>query len=153
MYAKITGQTVVKFPYTFNHLKTDFPNVSFPKDITVIDLAAWGVAEVIQQADPSYNPATERLEQGVPVYGQPWTVTQVVTPLTQQEQDDYAAGVIRAEDRAAILADTEVVNFLKSRPAQINNYIDTNVNDMAGAKALLKIMARAQAVLAQTLLR
>jgi len=155
MYAKISGTTVTQFPYTFRDLRQDFPNVSFPKDVASIsDLSSWNVAEVEQASDPTFDPATEYLVQGVPVPGDPlWMVTRVVTAMTQGEKDAYAAKTDRAADLAAIKADAEVLQLLKARPGAIDTYIDNNVTNLAEAKTVLKILARASAVLAQTLLR
>jgi len=150
-YAKVTGTTVNQFPYTFRDLKNDNPGVSFPDDITVITLSDWGVVEVTQLADPSFDPATQRIEQGVPVFNDPnWEVIQVITALTQQEQDAIAVRTARQEDIAAMKADAEVLALLKARPSAINNYIDNNVTNLAEAKTVLKILARAVAVLAHT---
>lgn len=153
MYAKVTGTTVDKFPYTLRDLKADNPTVSFTTATTLDDVAQYGVVAVTQNADPVFDPATQRLEQGVPTEsGGSWTVTRVVAALTQQEQDDYAAKTERQEDIDAIKADAQVLAVLKSRPDQINTYIENNVNNMDDAKNVLKIYGRALAVLAYTTL-
>jgi hypothetical protein len=54
---------------------------------------------------------------------------------------------------AAIKQDAQVLALLKSRPDQINTYMDNNFTDVASAREIQKIIARAVAVLAQTLLK
>ena len=154
MYAKVTGTTVDKFPYTKVDLRADNPNVSFGKNTTLDDVAQYGVVAVTQQADPVFDPATEYLVQGIPTLSGPnWVVTQMVIGMTQQEIDDTAAQTARQEDLAAIKADAQVLALLKARPDQINTYMDNNFTDLAGAREIQKIIARAVAVLAQTLLK
>lgn len=152
MYAKVSGTTVERFPYTLKDLKADNPGVSFSSATTLDDVAQYGVVQVTQNADPAYDPATQRLEQGVPVEsGGSWSVTRVVTALTAEEQAQKAAESARAEDIAAMKADPQVLTLLKARPNQINSYIENNVTDLASAKDILKIYGRALAVLAYTI--
>jgi hypothetical protein len=151
MYAQVTGTTVNTFPYSIGQLKRDNPNVSFSSAMTLDDVAAYGVVLVTQQADPAFDDTTEYLVQGVPVFNDPnWEVTRVVTAMTQAEIDAAATSTARAEDIATLKADAQVLALLKARPSAINNYIDTNVTDMASAREVLKILARASAVLAHT---
>jgi len=152
-YAKVTGTTVNQFPYTLRDLKADNPNVSFPNTITLDDVAQYGVVVVTQLSDPVFDLTTQRLEQGVPVFNDPnWEVTQIITALTAQEQTDYATVTARNEDVDLLKADAEVLALLKARPAQINNYIENNVTNLAEAKTVLKILARAVSVLAHTVI-
>ena len=152
-YAKVTGTTVNQFPYTLRDLKADNPNVSFPNTITLDDVAQYGVVVVTQLSDPVFDLTTQRLEQGVPVFNDPnWEVTQIITALTAQEQTDYATITARNEDVDLLKADAEVLALLKARPAQINNYIENNVTNLAEAKTVLKILARAVSVLAHTVI-
>ena len=154
MYAKVTGSTVDKFPYTIRDLKSDNPNVSFTTATTLDDVAAYGVVQVTRNADPAYDPATEKLVEGTPVESAgSWSVTRVVTPMTQEEQDAYADRVAKEEDTAAIKVDPQVTALLKARPAQINSYIDAQVTDMASAKEVLKVLARALAVVGHDTVR
>jgi hypothetical protein len=52
MYAKLSGNTVVKFPYTVGQLRKDNPNVSFPKNITDGVFNKYGVKKVHTLEDP-----------------------------------------------------------------------------------------------------
>lgn len=149
MYAKVENGSVVRFPYSFTDLRKDNPGVSFPRVDNIELFVEYGVVLVTQQADPVFNPATHKLVQGTPVLnGTDWVVTKAVTPLTANELKRVA----QTEDAATLKADTQVRNLLTARPAAINNYIETNVTNLAQAKEVLKILARAIAVVAQNTL-
>lgn len=152
-FVKVSGGAVVKFPYTLRDARADYPMVSFPKDISVIPedtLNVHGIYSVTQQPDPSFNPSTHKLVQGTPVNsGGSWVVTREVVPLSASELED----VDYKADLSTLKNDFQVLALLKSRPNVIDNYIDNNVTDLASAKNVLKILARAVAVVANLTLR
>lgn len=150
MYARVSGTTLEKFPYTLRDLKADNPQVSFTTATTLDDVAQYGVVAVSQEPDPVFDPATEKLVQGVPVLDLgTWKVRRVVELLSADEIAEYEF----QQDEAAVKVDAEVLALLKARPAQINNYIENNVTDLDSAKTVLKILARAVSVLANRTLR
>lgn len=150
MYAKVENGSVVKFPYSFSDLRKDNPGVSFPRVDNIDAFAEFGVVPVTQQPDPAFNAATHKLVQGTPVLsGSDWVVTRVVTPLSANELD----AIDLSQDAAALKADAQVTALLTARPAQINSYIETNVTNLAQAKDVLKILARAIAVVAHNTLK
>lgn len=53
MYAKISAGAVVSYPYDLNQIRRDFPNTSFPADLSGADLKAFGVVPVAPSAPPS----------------------------------------------------------------------------------------------------
>ena len=53
MYAKISGGTVTRFPYTFGDLRKDHPNVSFPKNITATIMQKYGMVGVLEGPKPT----------------------------------------------------------------------------------------------------
>ena len=151
MYAKVINGSVVKFPYTLQDAQVDYPNVSFPRDISVIPedtLNIHNIFSVTQKPDPMYTPATEYLVQGTPVLENgAWVVTQVVTAKTAEQLTQEAKAAAEAADKESLSGDSQVRNLLTARPAAINSYIDANVTNLAQAKEVLKILARAVAVL------
>lgn len=153
MYAKIVSNVVEAFPYTFSQLRADYPNVSFPANIDLAPESArnqFNVFTVTQKPDPAFNPATQYLVQGTPVLENgAWVVTRVVTAKTAEQIAQELKAAQQAEDAEAVKVDTQVKNLLTARPAQINAYIETNVTNLAQAKEVLKILARALAVVAQ----
>lgn len=149
-FAKIVDGVVQKFPYTKSDARADYPNVSFPKDWTPSpeNLASFDIYPVTRLDDPAFDPATQKLSEGVPVdNGGQWEVQRAVVAKTQEDQDAYAEEQAQEADRSALKGDSQVVALLKARPSQINTYIENNVTNLAEAKAVLKILARAVAVI------
>lgn len=115
MYAKISGNTAVKFPYSVGQLRKDNPNVSFPKNITDGVFNKYGVKKVHTLEDPTYNARTQKVVQadiptreitgyttnedatdpmtgeinfeqvGLPKYSGRWVLTKTVVDLTAEE--------------------------------------------------------------------
>ena len=80
MYVLAPNQTVEKFPYSIGALRRDNRNTSFPRNPSEEMLADWNVFPVIEQEPPSFNPATQNLNQVNPIlvdgeWLQAWEVT------------------------------------------------------------------------------
>lgn len=131
----------------------DPPWGPLPFSPTTQELADAEVFILVEVTPPAYTEATQNLVLLDPVEAPvgTWTQTWQVTAKTTQEQDDYTEATRRSDAIAAIKADTEVRQLLKATPTQIDNYIDTNVTDLAAAKDVLKRVARATAVIGQSL--
>jgi len=67
MFAKIENGQVVKFPYTFQDLHVDFPNVSFPANPSSSVLGEYGVVQVFSDPVPTHNPTTHKVKKKAPV--------------------------------------------------------------------------------------
>ena len=151
MYIKETGGIAAL--YSLGQLRSDNPNVSFPSAIPEATLALYDVYPYVIASQPVYDEALENLNAGdVLDVGGVWTQSWVVSAKTAQEQADYAKNADRVADIAALKVDSEVLALLKARPAQINTYIDNNVNNLTEAKEVLKIYGRALAVLAHAII-
>lgn len=139
MYALLndTNTAVVQYPYTIRMLLLAHPNVSFPRDtFTDAVLLPYHVVKVVAMPPPAYDPAAERLVEGVPVKaGSAWEQTWTIVPLTQQEIDDLA-------DHNSITTDLNIRALLKARPVQIENWIMNNVTDLASARQVLIRLAK-----------
>jgi hypothetical protein len=115
MYAKINGETVIKFPYSVGQLRKDNPNVSFPKNITDGVFNKYGVKKVHTLEDPTYDALTQKVVQadtptreitgyttnedatdpvtnevnfdqvGLPIYSGRWVLTKTVVALTEEQ--------------------------------------------------------------------
>ena len=113
MYALITNQQVEKYPYSIGQLRKDNPQVSFPKNPSDAVLASYGVLPVATAAQPSFDPATQKVAEGTPadIAGQ-WTQVWNVTQLTA---DEIAAQQLALQD--AIVAQTQqrLDDFAKTR--------------------------------------
>ena len=95
---------VVEFPYAASKLKSDNPNVSFPSDLTDVDLSVWNVYEVTTSEKPEYNHLTQTRLLGTPTYsGGSWSVGYTVT---NKPEDDAASSTRKKRD--GLLQETDV---------------------------------------------
>jgi hypothetical protein len=148
MYIRVVNNTPSVF--TAKMLRDAYPNTSFPRNPPDEVLAQYSVFPVTFMPDPPYDEATERLVSGTPVeVNGVWQQTAVVQPLSPEEVAAKAEDVANEEDKEALKSDGQVAALLKARPGQINAYVDNNVSNMAEAKEVMKILARAVSVLAQ----
>ena len=113
MYAKITNNIVDVYPYSIGQLRVDNPNTSFPKGMSVEQLAAWDVHPVTIAADPNYDPLTHKIQQAaepVLVSGA-WLISKTVVALTDEEiqnNSDAEAALIRGK-RDKLLSESDWV--------------------------------------------
>ena len=100
MYVFAPNQTVEIFPYSIGALRRDNPNTSFPRNPSDAMLAGWSVFPVIEQEPPSFNPATQNLNQVNPMlvdgeWLQAWEVTdssaEEIAERTEAEADEVRA--------------------------------------------------------------
>lgn len=150
MFAKITNGAVEKYPYTMRDFKTDNPGVSPPNNLEA--LADFGVAKVVATNQPApSDPMTVTVVEVTPtlVNGQ-WTQTWAEEPLPPEQiaQLQKAAEQQQVEDDAR--ADAFIQQFVQYNAQQVQNYVDTNVTDLASAKAVLKKLALICLALAKT---
>ena len=149
MYVKV--ENGVGTEYTLRQLKQDNPNTSFPPKPSDELLAGFDIYPVLLTDPPALDEATQKAVAADPAYLDPYWVQQWdIVAKTTAEQDAYASETARQEDIALLKADSQVLALLRARPAGINNYVDNNVTDLDSAKDLLKILSRAVAVLAHT---
>ena len=90
MYAKIDGSTVEKYPYTFRNLQTDNPNVSFPYPLPDDIKVDYNVADVNENAKPSFDPLLENIVE---------TAMTVVDGVAQINYAKEAASTSEKESR------------------------------------------------------
>jgi hypothetical protein len=99
-----TANEIVEFPYAESKLKSDNPNVSFPSDLSNVDLSSWHVYKVTTSEKPEYNHLTQMRTLGTPTYSNgSWSVEYTV--VNKSESD--AASSIRKK-RDALLQETDV---------------------------------------------
>ena len=107
MYAKISGNTVLQFPYTFGDLRKDNPNVSFPKNITSGIMQRYGMVGVLEGPKPTlgaYQTVQRNALPTRPVIGQ---YTEENAPMPEMVGEDIIAGYWMIEYTAVdIFADT-----------------------------------------------
>lgn len=107
MYAKISGNTVLQFPYTFGDLRKDNPNVSFPKNITQGIMQKYGMVGVLEGPKPTlgaYQTVQRNALPTRPVIGQ---YTEEDAPMPEMVGEDIIAGYWMIEYTAVdMFADT-----------------------------------------------
>lgn len=67
------------YPYLLAQIATDYPNVSFPRELTATVLADYAIYPVTLTAQPAYDVATQAVDEDAPqladgVWTQQWTV-------------------------------------------------------------------------------
>lgn len=93
MFVKLENGVPVEWPVNENRIKHENPNVSFPNDVTKIDIAAYGYAKFSYSDPPEYNTEYQECVEITPVlnedtYVQTW---QVKEKFTAEERAEYDA--------------------------------------------------------------
>jgi len=102
MYVKVENGQVVAFPYGFDLLRRDNPNISFPEPMPDERMADFGVFPVQPREVPqSFDPITQNIAQVDPVlengqWIQQWLVTEA-TPEEVSQRTEGVADSVRAE--------------------------------------------------------
>lgn len=85
MYVKIINDNVARYPYDIGTIRYDNPNISFPEDLSKLDLAAYGVYKVQQTSQPVYDSKTHRPISNVEKIDGVWTeVWQIIEQKLEQ---------------------------------------------------------------------
>ena len=108
--ARIQDESIVEYPYSYSQLRKAHPSVSFPKELSDVDLSAFGVVCIQNTAVPDYDSRTQKVLEAQPtlVDGQ-WTQTWELQSLSADsiaEIDENQAKNIRTE-RNQRLADCD----------------------------------------------
>jgi len=108
MFIKINGESF-EYPYTEDKLKKDFPQTSFPADLSNADLSDFGVYPVTEITKPVEN-YTKIVEEVQPeningVWTQKWVVRNATTEelllATQQMVEQYTQAIQKHLDNTA----------------------------------------------------
>jgi len=92
MLVKLENGVPVEWPVTHSRIKHENPNVSFPRDVTKIDVAAYGYASFDAADFPEYDTEYQNCEEITPVisggtYVQTWQVSDKYTPAERTAYD------------------------------------------------------------------
>lgn len=66
MYAKIINDEVIQYPYSIRDLRIDYPNTSFPNNLTEDDLNSYNVYKIQSTSKPSCE-RNQKVEETTPV--------------------------------------------------------------------------------------
>lgn len=109
MYVKILNNKVEKYPYNLADLEEDFPNTSFPSNITSSTLEGFGVYKVIETSPPQLEVHEELIENTPILTQEGWQQQWKVSPLSEEAfafKKDFKARTVR-EERNARLRDSD----------------------------------------------
>ena len=112
MYVFAPNQTVETFPYSIGNLRRDNPSTSFPRNPSDELLAQWNVFPVVEQDPPTFNAATQDLNQVNPTLtNNQWLQTWAVTAASSDEiaQRTTAKEVEVRAERDRLIAETDWV--------------------------------------------
>ncbi len=104
MYAKITNNIIEKYPFNIRDLQDEFPNTSFPLQMTDESLQEYGVYKVQVDTQPSFNERTEYIELATTpsfVNGEAilnWSVVTKTQEQLAQDNTDMAKSVRATRD-------------------------------------------------------
>lgn len=158
---KIIDGAVAIYPYHLTQLRVDYPDTSFPQPYELADLTAFGIHEVADVSAPTFDPATQAVDDLDPVLvNGVWTQQWAVRAATQAEIDAYAAQQAAAVQSAAeakakteAKADSVIKYLVTHTPAEIAAKVGTDVTSLAAAKTYIAKLAVAVSVLARKELR
>jgi hypothetical protein len=140
MYLKYrNGQ--VDYPFLLRALKTEYPNTSFPKEISETLLAEYDVFPVVKVAAPDPTLTQDPVEQTPQQINGVWTQVWAMVDVSPEEAEARQLAATDKADAAAVKADTFVQNFIAMTPAQVTDYVNNNTSNLAQTRALLNKMA------------
>ena len=122
-YVKIVDGQPIVYPYSFDQLKGEYPNVSFSSRVTPEMLSSYGIRPVVILEAPEYDIITQRIVQdSLPtqveeVWSLGWSVIDKTPPEIAVEQ--AAKTAMRILELKQLLRDTDYValsDYDKSKP-------------------------------------
>lgn len=123
--AFIEDGAIAKYPIGLVEVCRKFPNTSFPRKLEGGDFPAFGVVTVQNTSVPTFDPATQRIDEGEPalidgVWQQTWNVIDLTAEELQRIADDKASEVRSLRDQMLTAsdwtqaADSELSDALKA---------------------------------------
>lgn len=121
MYVLAIDKVVQKFPYTINELKQEYPNTSFPNDMSLELLQSYNVYLVVVTG-VTYDDVTQVSELSGCTYNsrkKRWETTWTVRDKTAEEIDAYRDNIIqtivsKTQERLDDFAQTRYYDDIKS---------------------------------------
>lgn len=123
VYLKANGDTVQVYPYYLSQLPKEYPNTSFPDNMTPEFLAGYHVYAVQQMPQPPYDKLQQKVVEAIPskvagVWQQQWSVVE----MTPEEQ---AHALLVARNAAALSpAQFRIALFDRLWLDRVNEYIN-----------------------------
>lgn len=124
MYAKVEKDTVIKFPYTMDDLRADYPTASISANLSDPLLAHLGLVRVVITGAPEHDPTKEIAEQSGCVFNREklrWETAFTIRPLTEAEIEAKADEVRSQRNNKLTRCDwTQVLDAQVDRAAWAN---------------------------------
>jgi hypothetical protein len=116
MYVKVnTSGDAEQYPYTLGMLRSDNPNISFPREMSESILSSYGVYSVSILDKPSYDKRTQKIEQNAsPSFnGEAWELSYNVIDKSSSEISEYDTSFGNAvrTKRDSLLAETDYLGL------------------------------------------
>lgn len=137
-YALIRNGAVVTYPYTFAMLRADNPQVSYSADTSPAKLAEYGVVEIAETPRPPSTTTQDFVEATPTLVSGVWTQRWVAQAVPAEEATRRQQEATSEAERLTVKADAFVQQFIAMTPQQVTDYVNTNVTDLASARALLR---------------
>jgi hypothetical protein len=117
-YLKSTAQGI-EWPYSFQDLKMDYPNVSFSSNPSDEDLEAFSIFPVHPSPLPAHSPRLQKINEVTPVYSEnKWVQSWQVRDATEEEIQLYDNENKPLPDwegfANSFLSDDQISNYLSS---------------------------------------
>lgn len=136
--------SIARYPHSFEDLRKDHPQVSFPRELRDELLTEFGAVRIRKTEKPEpVDPITHFVEETTPtlvdgVWTQTWANVErpadEVAVRRQNEND--------RNQRAALKEDAFVSQFVAMTPAEIATYINNEVTNITSAKVMLTRLAQ-----------
>ena len=86
MLGILKDNKIIKWPIDVIDLRKEYPNTSFPENLSGLDLSTFNVVTIQEVVRPSYNTQNQKITEGDPVLdGETWKQSWTVTSLTSDE--------------------------------------------------------------------
>jgi hypothetical protein len=131
---------LITYPYGLAQLKADYPNTSFPREMSDERLAEFGVYPVTAVTRPSSTLTQDPVEQTPQLINGAWTQVWAMVDCSPEEAARRQQAAADAADAAAVKADSFVQNFIAMTPAQVSAYVENNTGNLTQTRALLNKM-------------
>ncbi len=146
IYVHAPNNVVAHYPYNYQQLRADNPNISFPAEPGEW-MATFGVYPVTPVARPA-NTATTNFVEGVPVrVNGVWTQVWNEVPASQEEIAARAEIAAQTGELDAAKLDAWIIAYLGMTPQGAMDYINANGATVAALRTNVARLAYAVRVL------
>lgn len=141
-YVLVAKGEVVAYPYSFEQLRRDHPDVSFPREPDEKWLTEWGVYEVAATEVPQASSIEKDVVEDLPMQiNGVWSRVWKEVDASPQQIASRQRKVVDAEIFTAVKADAFVSSFIDMTPSQVVAHVQNAPNTVAGLKAVITKLA------------